>query len=409
MKWKPEVIWRNPESLIPYARNSRVHSKEQVDELAGLIAANGFTVPIIADKEDVIIAGHGRREAALKLGLQQVPVIVADHLDEHQIMAYRIADNKITEKSTWDLDMLKFDLGSLSLREFDMKMTGFDLPELETLLPKDPGEGSKPSGGLPGADPDAVPPTSEIVRVKVGDIWTLGNHRLMCGDSTSLETVEQLMNGEKADMVFTDPPYGVGYQSNMRTKSDRFDVIENDETFLSEWVNVLPVVSKGWVFVWTTWKVIKKWIDITAPIGDMSNLIVWDKGGGGIGDLSKTFSTDHELALVFNRGAEITGKRLGSVWSVGKDRAIEYVHPTQKPVELGQMALENCTRNGASVLDLFGGSGSTLIACEKSNRRCFMMELDPHYCDVILERWARFTGKDPVREDGKLWSELKSS
>jgi DNA modification methylase len=217
----------------------------------------------------------------------------------------------------------------------------------------------------------------------------------MCGDSTSIDAVEKLMDGQKADMVFTDPPYGVNYQSNKRTKSAKFDVIKNDDVFL----DIAPIVtafSSGWVFIWTSWKVITKWIEQFKSFGYPTNQVIWFKGGGGIGDLKKTFSSDYETALVWNRGAELTGKRIGSVWKVGKDGATEYKHPTQKPVALVEEALDKTTNSNNKILDLFGGSGSTLIACEKTNRHCRMMELDPKYCDVIIKRWQEFTGNKAV-------------
>jgi DNA modification methylase len=219
----------------------------------------------------------------------------------------------------------------------------------------------------------------------------------MCGDSTSIDAVETLMDGQKADMVFTDPPYGISYQSNGRTKSAKFDVLINDDVILDV-VPVIEACSTGWVFIWTTWKVIDKWLENTKGFGFPTNMVIWAKGGGGIGDLKKTFATDYEIALVFNRGTELAGKRIGSVWKVGKDGAAEYLHPTQKPVALAEEAIDKTTRKNATVLDLFGGSGSTLIACEKTGRINRSMELDPKYCDVIVQRWQEFTGQTATLE-----------
>lgn len=218
-----------------------------------------------------------------------------------------------------------------------------------------------------------------------------GAHYVLCGDSTDLPTVERLMDGKKADMVFTDPPYGMSYQSNGR--KEKFDVLENDNTILTEWIPLLEVFSKGFIFIWTTWKVIEKWNEAIKPLGELTNLIVWYKKGGGLGDLKGTFATDYEMAMVFGRGAHITGKRIGSVWTISKDFAGDYKHPTQKPVELGVEAITKTTNNGDLVLDLFLGSGSTLIAAEKTGRICYGMELDPKYTDVILKRWEDYTGK----------------
>jgi DNA modification methylase len=404
--WKAKVEYRNPTTLIPYVKNSKIHSKEQIDLVAGAIAAFGFTQPIVVDGEGVIIAGHCRREASIALGLQEVPVVVANHLSDEEVIAARIADNKVSE-APWDAEMLKFELNTLSLKDFKLDLTGFSVPDIQAFLNDDismpdlrvstpANEGApdpSPVSTVKDVEPIEEKPLVDVpARVKRGEIWTLGKHRLMCGDSTAITDVERLMAGENADMVFTDPPYGIEYQSNMRTQSAKFDVIENDDTFLTNWINILPLVSNGFIFIWTSWKVLGKWIGITTPLGRMTNMIVWNKGGGGIGDLEGTFSTDHEIALVFNRGAKITGKRIGSVWSIGKDHALEYMHPTQKPVELSEMAIESVTFRDSVVLDLFGGSGSTLIACEHTNRRCFMMEIDPKYCDVIIARWESFTG-----------------
>lgn len=235
----------------------------------------------------------------------------------------------------------------------------------------------------------------EQPKAKLGDIYQLGKHRLMCGDSTLIDDVEKLMNGEKADMVFTDPPYGYNYQSNMRKKSQKFDVIENDDKILDFFPNI-QMVCNGFIFICTTWKVLDKWIPLFKKYHELSNMIIWNKGGGGIGDLNHTFSTDYEVILCASNGKEITGKRIGSVWTIGKDTASSYVHPTQKPVKLSEFAIRNTTNINDSVLDLFGGSGSTLIACEQLKRNCYMMEYDPKYVDVIIERWEQFTGKNAV-------------
>lgn len=374
--------------LIPYARNQRKHSEDQVKKIASSIREFGFKNPVIVDKDMSIIEGHGRCLAAEKLGLEKVPVIVADDLSEAQVKAYRLADNRLQDLSEFDMDLVSLELEELQEFDFDLELTGFDHESIQT----------EPIEGL--TDEDEVPEAPEEPTSKPGDLWILGEHRVLCGDSTNVEHVERLMNGEKADMVFTDPPYGVNFQSNMRTKSDKFDIIKNDDSFLTEWIPNVCTFSKGFAFVWTSWKVLKEWIDICSPIGELSNIVIWNKGGGGIGDLKRTFLSDYEVALVYHRGEELKGKRIGSVWSVGKDRAIDYKHPTQKPVELMEMGVSSCTKSGQSVMDLFLGSGSTLIACEKTNRICYGMELDPKYVDVIVKRWEDFTGKKAVLSEG---------
>ena len=372
-----------------YSNNSRKHSDHQVQQVVNSIKEFGFTNPVLIDENNQIIAGHCRLEAAKLLKLDSVPCIVLSHLTEAQKKAYVIADNKLALNADWDITMLQKEFEALKLDDFNLELTGFSLEELIDIFPQEEPEVF--------CDEDDCPEVPEDPIAKLGDVWLLGEHRLMCGDSTSIDAVDKLMNGVKADMVFTDPPYGVEYQSNMRTKSKKFDVLANDNVFL----DIAPVIecaSKGWVFIWTSWKVQNKWLEQFQSFDYPSNMVIWHKPGGGIGDLKKTFSTDYEVALVWNRGAELCGKRIGSVWTINKDGASTYMHPTQKPVALAVEALDKCTNYHDSILDLFGGSGSTLIACEKTKRKCFMMELDPRYVDVIVKRYENYTGKKAVLE-----------
>lgn len=377
--------------LIPYANNSRLHSDEQVLQIASSIKEFGFLNPIIVDGDNGIIAGHGRVMAAKKLGIEELPCIDASHLTPAQKKAYVIADNKIALNSEWDVDALRIEFEALREMDFDVELTGFTLDEIGDLEIEEIAPEYEED-----ADGEVIEPPPEP-KTKEGDVWILGKHRLMCGDSTSIDAVEKLLNGAKIDLVFTDPPYGVEYQSNMRTKTQKFDMLKNDDEFL-DIAPVIEATTKGWVFVWTSWKVQHKWIELFESFGYPSNIVIWHKPGGGIGDLKKTFISDYEVALVWHRGAELCGKRIGSIWRVAKDGASTYVHPTQKPVELSEEAIDKTTKNGASVLDLFGGSGSTLIGCEKTNRKAYLMELDPKYCDVIINRWQTLTGKEAVLE-----------
>ncbi len=375
--------------LIKYQGNSRTHSDEQIDKIVRSIEEFGFTNPLLIDENNTIIAGHGRLDAAVRIGIEQVPCVVLDGLSDVQKAALVIADNKIALDAGWDRDILLSQFDFLKESDYDLTLTGFGLEELCEFMPDE----------LPEAfcGEDECPDVPDEPITQLGDIWLLGKHRLMCGDSTSIDTVDKLMNGVKADMVFTDPPYGVNYQSNMRTKSKKFEVLKNDDVFI-DFMPIVEMSSTGWVFVWTSWKVQNKWIELFNSFGYPSNMIVWHKPGGGIGDLKKTFSSDYELGLVWNRGASLCGKRIGSVWTINKDGSTEYKHPTQKPVELATEALDKCTKINANVLDLFGGSGTTLISCEKLKRKCFMMELDPKYCDVIIQRYENYTGKKAIRE-----------
>ena len=383
--------------LLPYVMNSRTHSDDQVAQIAASIKEFGFTNPILIDDAAGIIAGHGRLMAAKRLNLTEVPTITLAGLTEAQKKAYVIADNKLALNAGWDTEALTAELRRLQELDFDLDLIGFDSDELAQLLEPEQVEGL--------TDEDDVPDVPETPKTVEGDIWVLGNHRLMCGDSTSIDAVDKLMDGARAAMVFTDPPYGVAYQSNMRTKTQKFDVLKNDDVIL-DIAPVIEAASSGWVFVWTSWKVLTLWIEQFDSLGYPTNQIIWFKGGGGIGDLKKTFSSDYETALVWNRGAELTGKRIGSVWKVGKDNASDYTHPTQKPVALAEEAIDKTTRADYKILDLFGGSGSTLIACEKTARQCYMMELDPKYCDVIIKRWQDYTGKKAIHADtGEAFNE----
>lgn len=358
--------------IKPYGKNPRKND-DAVPYVAESIKQFGFKVPIVIDKNNIIVAGHTRYKAAKKLGFKSVPCIIADDLTDEQIKAFRLADNKVSEKAEWDLDLLDSEIEGI----FDIDMTdfGFEFESEELEAEEDEYQGTVPE--------DPV--------TQKGDMWKLGEHLLLCGDSTCITDVEKLMYEEKADMCFTDPPYGYEYQSNLRKKSKKFDVIENDDKILDFFPSI-QLVCNGFIFICTTWKVLDKWIPLFKKYHDLTNMIIWNKGGGGIGDLKHTFSTDYEVILCANNGKEITGKRIGSVWTIKKDSSSEYIHPTQKPIKLSEFAIRNTTERGDIVLDLFGGSGSTLIACEQMDRRCRMMEYDPAYCDVIVNRWEKFTG-----------------
>ena len=388
----------NIDSLKPWENNPRTHSPDQIKQIRRSIREFGFTNPLLIDEGGLVIAGHGRVEAAKREGLTELPAIELQGLSEAQKRALVIADNQIATNAGWDENLLRLELDTLKDDEFDLSIVGFTDEELKRLLADPVDEGL--------TDPDDVPEPPVNPVTVLGDIWVLGNHRLMCGDSTNIDAVNALMAGDKADMVFTDPPYGVEYQSNMRTKSQKFDVLANDDKFL----DISPIVeafSQGWVFVWTSWKVQTKWIEIFSAFGYPTNIVIWHKPGGGIGDLKKTFSSDYEVALVWHRGAELCGKRVGSVWTINKDGASTYLHPTQKPVALAEEAIDKTTLPSAVLLDMFGGSGSTLIACEKTDRKARLMELDPKYCDVIVKRWQDFTGKQATLEgDGRTFDEI---
>ena len=369
------------DDIRPYPNNPR-RNEGAVDAVAESIRQCGYVAPIIVDEDGVILAGHTRYKALKKLGYETADVLVKSGMTEEQKRKYRLLDNKTGELAEWDYDLLEMELDGLDFGDLDLDW-GIDMEDAPEVAED---------------DYEVVPP--EEPKSKPGDIYQLGRHRLMCGDSTSIDAVETLMGGQMADMVFTDPPYGYNYQSNRREKTKRFDVLENDDKILDFFPNV-RLVCNGFVFICTTWKVLDKWIPLFKKYYDLTNMIIWDKGGGGIGDLKHTFYTDYEVILCSNNGKEIKGKRIGSVWNIQKDSATEYTHPTQKPVKLSEFAIRNTTERGAVVLDLFGGSGSTLIACEQLDRICYMMELDPKYCDVIVDRWEKATGRKAVLENAK--------
>lgn len=341
--------------------------------------------PIVVNNDMIVLGGNMRLKACKEAGLKEVHIIKAETLTEDQQREFIIKDN--VGFGEWDWDMIANEWDTDEIEAWGLDIPVFDEPiELEA------------------EEDDYTEPEQMNIDVVLGDLIEIGEHRLLCGDSTDSDQVAKLMNGEKANMVFTDPPYGVSYQSNMRTKTEKFNVLKNDNVFITEWINNLPLFSKGFVFVWTSWKVLKQWIEFCEPIGELSNIIVWDKGGGGIGDLKKTFSTDFEVALVYHRGAEIKGKRLGSVWSIGKDGASTYLHPTQKPIELAAMAIENITYKNELTLDLFLGSGSTMVAAHQLKRKCYGMELDPKYCQVIIDRMMKLDDSLEVKINGEVYS-----
>ena len=383
------------ERLIGYARNPRKND-HAVDRVAAAIKEFGFRVPIVAKSDGLVVDGHLRLKAARKLGLAEVPVVLADDLTDAQVKAFRISVNRMAELAEWDSELLALELGELGELGFDLDLTGFSEDEANALTPEVLPEGK--------TDPDEVPEVPPTPRSVLGDVWLLGKHRVMCGDSTSIDAVEALMAGDKADMVFTDPPYGVEFRSNM---SKRFDVLQNDDKIL----DIAPVVwgamaDNTAAFVWTSHHVYPVW---RAQFEQFyKQTIVWHKGGGGMGDLEGQYALDYELALFCAKGSpKFRGSRGMAVWQVSKDAAASYVHPTQKPVALAERAIADFSDKRSIVLDLFGGSGTTLIACEKTGRIARLMELDPRYVDVIVKRWQEFTGKQATREsDGKLFDEV---
>lgn len=387
------------DKLIPYAKNSRTHSAEQVAQIAASIKEFGFRNPILVDGVG-IIAGHGRLMAAQKLNLDKVPTIDCSDMTESQKKAYIIADNKLALNAGWDNEFLTLELKDLEDEGFDLSLTGFDDKELDALL--NVIEGTE---GL--TDEDAVPEVPEEPKTKLGDIYILGNHRLMCGDSTSIDAVERLLEGQKADLLFTDPPYGVSYEGG-HNKKKRQGIIA--DTLQGEDLTDLFYESLSTAITWLkdgaalyVWYASGKSIETYASLAKLPlklrAVIQWYKIKSGLGAFMSQYIPNCEPCMYLHKEGcspswyGPTNEK--TVWELKKESTNNF-HPTQKPVELPERAITNSTKQGDSVLDLFGGSGSTLIACEKIGRLARVMELDPKYCDVIVKRWEDFTGKKAV-------------
>ena len=393
------------EGLIPYVNNSRTHSESQVAQVAASIKEFGFTNPVLIDDDNMIIAGHGRIQAAMRLGLAEVPCIRLSHLTENQKKAYIIADNKLALNAGWDEELLRLELGNLDENDFDLSLTGFDDDELKNLLLPEQVNGL--------VDEDQVPEVPEDPVTVEGDVWILGNHRLMCGDSTSIDAVEKLMNGRKADLVFTDPPYGIDFQSDSGNKIKNDDLDDQRlKKFNSEWQMVVDLVSKGDCFL-LAWQSPRKFhlLNFDGPwklfrliTMYKSNRISYPHGAW----INKT-----EPCCIFSKGQpRITKQNYMDDCFVYKHDKESHEdsnvgHPTPKPVIMIEGHIKACAKTDDLVLDVFGGSGATMIACEKTNRQSCLMELDPKYCDVIIKRWQDFTGKEAVHEDGRKFNDLR--
>jgi DNA modification methylase len=388
------------DKLIPYAKNSRTHSPEQVGQIAASIKEFGFRNPILVDGVG-IIAGHGRLMAAQKLGLDKVPTIDCSDMTESQKKAYIIADNKLALNAGWDTNFLSLELQELKDQDFDLTLLGFDDKELDALLAPETTEGL--------TDEDSVPDTPIEPKTKLGDIYILGNHRLMCGDSTSIDAVDNLMEFGKADMVFTDPPYNMDFTGGIHADGSKsFNAkhggIKNDKmskTEAKDFFDAINAVIYAYcvgAFYITFYRlgIGEYWKSLERTNLKVRSLIIWDKGNHTLSNsdyMSKYepifygWTGDNHNFYGGNNGMDI--------WDI-KRTAKNDLHPTMKPVELIEKALEDASKPNNVVLDLFGGSGSTLIACEKLGRKARLMELDPKYCDVIVKRWEDFTGKKAI-------------
>lgn len=377
--------------IKPYPHNPR-KNEEAVVFVANSIEQFGFKSPIIIDKNNVIVCGHTRLLAAEKLGLNDVPCIVADDLTPEQIKAYRLADNMTASKSEWDIELLNTELLDLE-SNFDMSDFGFEI--------------EPPTGEVRDDDFDADAVADAIVEpvTKLGDIWTLGRHRLMCGDSTDRETVDRLMDGAKADMVFTDPPYALF--GNSTGVSGVADDKMTRPFFLALFQRAREITKVfGHIYACCDWHSAFSLQAMAKQAGlTEKNLCIWDKGNGGIGAM---YQHCYEMIWFFANtpvakttiGQKYAGERTvngkPNIWRYPREQGSVREHNAQKPLEMVKFAVDNSSDMGEKVCDLFGGSGTTLIACEETGRDCFMMELEPKYCDVIIKRWENLTGQKAV-------------
>lgn len=390
------------DKLIEYARNPRKND-HAVDRVAAAIREFGFRVPVVAKSDGTVVDGHLRLKAAKKLGLTEVPVVLADDMTDLQIKAFRLSVNKMAELAEWDDELLAIEFAELADAGFDNLLTGFTQDEIDALTPEQIPEGL--------TDEDAVPELQAEPVSKLGDVWVLGKHRVMCGDSTSIDAVERLMDGRKANMLHTDPPYGVDYEGvpNDHLKDVQLEAFLHDA--LSCAFTALAPGSN--IYVWHADITALEFISAFRSAGFKQarpSTIQWVKPSLTMsqGD----YHLQNEPCLYgWKEGSgrvRVKDRKQTTIWKC--DRTDEAkVHPTMKPVELCQRAIENSSEVNGIVLDLFGGSGSTLIACEKTARDCRMMELEPKYCDVIVRRWQEFTGKQATHEaTGATFAEVEA-
>ena len=415
---KLSIDHRPPGELIPYARNARTHSKKQIAQIASSIAKFGFNNPVLIDKEGRIVAGHGRVEAAKQLGIETVPVIGLEHLSDAQKRAYILADNRLADKAGWDREILAIELQYLMSEEleFDVTITGFEMPEIDVLIEElDP----KPDKRDPA---DFVPALQDQAVTRLGDIWLIGPHRLICGDSLDPATFADLLDGEQAQMVFTDPPYNVpidGHVSGLGEMKHREFAFASGEMTAAEFEGFLATVFTNLAeasvdgaihFVAMDWRHMAEVLAAgQGSYSEFKNLCVWSKTNGGMGSL---YRSQHELFFVFKSGTapHINNVELGkhgryrtNVWSYAGANSFSKtrdddlaMHPTVKPVALVMDAILDCSKRSGLVLDAFAGSGTTLVAAHKTGRRGYGIELDPLYCDVIVRRMKKLTRLEAV-------------
>jgi DNA modification methylase len=421
-----EVVELPISSVTPYAANARVHSKKQIRAIARSLAANGWTNPLLIDENRVIVAGHGRHAAALELGLATVPCIVLTGLSPGEIRAYRLADNRVALDSTWDDELLALEFEALRIDGIDLELTGFEAAEIDLTVDAERGEPADPADDL--EPEDEGPPVSQL-----GDLWLLGEHRILCGDATKADSYELLMGGDKARMVFTDPPYNVpidGHVCGLGSVKHREFAMASGEMSPDEFTAFLRIVMEHLArhsvdgsihYHFMDWRHMGEILEAgAAAYSELKNLCVWAKDNGGMGAF---YRSRHELAFVFKSGTAAHTNNFGlgekgryrtNVWeyrgvnTLKKGRLDELaLHPTVKPAAMVADAIKDVSGRGEIVLDPFSGSGTTLIAAHKTGRRARVMELDPIYVDRAVRRWQKFAKDDAVHvETGLTFDEM---
>jgi DNA modification methylase len=416
------VSWRVISNLRPFSTNARTHSPKQISQIVASIKAFGFTNPVIVDDQDRILAGHGRVDAARLLGLKAVPTVQLSHLSEAQKRAYVLADNRLAELAGWDKEILKLELQHLVDIDFDVELTGFSTAEIDLLIDGAPGDAAPdPADRVPDIDPNAANVT------RVGDLWELGKHRLLCADATESSSYAKLLGAARAEMVFTDPPYNVpieGHVGGHGAVRHKDFVMASGEMSRGEFTSFLTTVFEALVdhtsdgsihFVCMDWRHCQEIITAgQRAYTELKNLCVWNKDNAGMGAF---YRSKHELIFVFKKGREAhinnfglgeKGRYRTNVWdyagvnTLKRGRTEELaMHPTVKPVAMVADAIRDCSRRNGIILDPFCGSGTTIVAAERTGRCAYALELDPKYVDVAVRRWEALTGAKAIRREGR--------
>ena len=428
----PQIIEQPISLLRPYPSNARTHSKKQLKQIAASIKRFGFTNPVLVGDDGEIIAGHGRVEAAKRLGMERVPTLALSHLSKTERRAYVLADNKLALNAGWDKEILAIELQGLIDLDFEVELTGFSLAEIDFVLDEagdaDPGGADEPE--------DNVPEVSGVAVSRLGDVWILGRHKVVCGDAKDPEAYDCLLGSEQVDMMFTDPPYNVpidGHVCGLGTVRHREFAFASGEMSEAQFIEFLTsTLGEGArslkdgaiAFVCMDWRHMGELLLAGKRVfTEFKNLVVWNKSNGGMGSF---YRSKHELIFVFKKGEAPhtnsfglgeTGRYRTNVWdyagisSISSTRNDELaMHPTVKPVALIADAIKDCSKRGEIILDNFGGSGSTLIAAEKTGRCARLVEFDPIYCDTIVRRWEAYTGKRAkLQGDGRMFDDVADS